>query len=47
MARVTNNSALFEPDFEPPANEEPQVAFRRDAVERFSESGRYGRRPKV
>ena len=47
MARVTRNEDLLEPGSAPPANEEPQLAFRWDASERFNEQARYGRRPKV
>ena len=35
MARVENNSRLLNTDFNPPANEEPQVILRRDAKEMF------------
>ena len=47
MARVIDNDRLLTPDFEPPATEEPQLAFRRDSPERFDDQSRYGRRPKV
>ena len=47
MARITDNQTLFEPDFRPSAEDEPQVIFRRDASQRFDENFIYGRRPKV
>jgi len=47
MARITDNQRLFEPDFRPSAEEEPQVIFRRDAEQKFDENFIYGRRPKV
>jgi hypothetical protein len=47
MARLLDNQQLFDPAFAPPAKEEPQVLFRRDAVESFNEAFPYGRRPKV
>ena len=47
MARVTDNASLKYPGFRPPAEEEPQILFRRDASERFDDDARYGRRPKV
>ncbi|MGQ7241861.1 alginate lyase family protein [Salinicola sp. V024] len=47
MARITDNQQLLAPDFRPSAEEEPQLVFRRDAVERFDERHPYGRRPKV
>lgn len=47
MARVENNSRLLNTDFNPPANEEPQVILRRDAKEMFDERLPYGRWPKV
>eukprot|EP00123_Amoebidium_parasiticum_P017214 comp23756_c0_seq1/m.41095 comp23756_c0_seq1/g.41095 ORF comp23756_c0_seq1/g.41095 comp23756_c0_seq1/m.41095 type:complete len:943 (-) comp23756_c0_seq1:611-3439(-) len=47
MARMQSNDDLFISDFKPNAVEEPQVIFRRDAIERFNETYRYGRRPKV
>lgn len=47
MARVINNDELLQPGFSPSASEEPQLIFRCDAIERFNENARYGRRPKV
>lgn len=47
MARVTDNSQLFDPGFHPPAKEEPQLIFRRDARMAFDPEFFYGRRPKV
>jgi hypothetical protein len=47
MARVENNSRLLNTNFNPPANEEPQVILRRDAKEMFDERLPYGRWPKV
>ncbi|KNC84957.1 hypothetical protein SARC_02848 [Sphaeroforma arctica JP610] len=47
MVRLQSNGDLFDPTFEPNAKEEPQIIFRNDAIERFNENMRYGRRPKV
>ena len=47
MERVTDNHALLDDAFEPCPVEEPQIAFRQDAGERFGENHPYGRRPKV
>lgn len=47
MTRLSNNNDLFRVDFIPDAIEEPQIAFRKDAVELFNEDFCYGRRPKV
>jgi hypothetical protein len=47
MARLLDNRHLFDPAFAPPANEEPQLLFRRDARESFNPAFPYGRRPKV
>ena len=47
MARLSDNRQLTEPDFNPPANEEPQLLFRRDAPASFNPAFPYGRRPKV
>jgi hypothetical protein len=47
MARITDNAALAQPGFAPEASEEPQILFRRDALEEFDERYPYGRRPKV
>lgn len=47
MARVSDRQALLEPGPRPRADQEPQIVFRRDARESFSEAFYYGRRPKV
>lgn len=47
MARINDNAELLQPDFRPPALEEPQVLFRQDAALEFDEQHPYGRRPKV
>jgi len=47
MARLLDNHELDAPAFSPPANEEPQLLFRRDSVECFNPAFPYGRRPKV
>ena len=47
MERMHSNEDLFDPTFTADANEEPQIMFRNDAIERFDETMRYGRRPKV
>ncbi len=47
MARLLDNHALEAAAFSPPANEEPQLLFRRDAAECFNPAFPYGRRPKV
>lgn len=47
MARITDNSKLFEPGFRFEATEEPQIIFRQDSKEMFDEAFCYGRRPKV
>ncbi len=47
MARLFDNARLADPTFSPPANEEPQILFRRDAAESFNPAFPYGRRPKV
>jgi len=47
MARLTDHHVLSDPHYRPHAVEEPQILFRRDAVEQFDESFCYGRRPKV
>ena len=47
MQRVTENSDLLDPEFEPLPVEEPQVVFRKDSNEEFNEDYPYGRRPKV
>ncbi|QSB05068.1 alginate lyase family protein [Natronoglycomyces albus] len=47
MARLTDNALLRQAGFKPPAEEEPQVVFHRDAEESFDPNARYGHRPKV
>lgn len=47
MARITENAQLLDPAARPPAEEEPQILFRSDALEEFDDQARYGRRPKV
>lgn len=47
MARLTQNSQLFEPDTLPPPEEEPQIIFHKDSQERFDEALQYGRLTKV
>src|SRR5690606_10506139 len=47
MQRITDNSVLLADKFEPSPIEEPQLIFRRDATETFSDKFPYGRRPKV
>lgn len=47
MARLSDNAQLADPSFAPPANEEPQLLFRRDARATFNPDFPYGRRPKV
>jgi hypothetical protein len=47
MARLARNDQLLEPGFIPAPVEEPQIAFRHDAPERFDPERRYGRMPKV
>ncbi len=47
MARIQNNDLLLGADFSPPADEEPQLLFRSDAMECFNESFPYGRFPKI
>lgn len=47
MARVLDNAALLDPACTPPALEEPQLVFRRDAAESFNPACPYGGRPKV
>ena len=47
MARVLDNSALLNRDVQFDAREEPQVVFRRDALQAFDEDYYYGRRSKV
>lgn len=47
MARITDNALLLRQDFSPPALEEPQILFRKDAELEFNPDYPYGRRPKV
>jgi len=47
MARVVHNEVLLRPDPVVDPSEEPQLVFRRDALEEFDPDARYGRRPKV
>ena len=47
MTRVTSNQLLLEPSFKPDTSDEPQIIFRKDALEDFDEAYCYGRRPKV
>lgn len=47
MTRVHNNLDLLHPNFSPNPLEEPQIAFRGDAVEIFDENKRYGFNPKA
>ena len=47
MARMTDNATLLEGAAPPEAMDEPQIIFRKDAVESFDEFWAYGRRPKV
>lgn len=47
MARIDANSQLLDEKFVPDASDEPQIAFRADAPQRFDERFPYGRRPKV
>ena len=47
MTRVMSNKDLMSDAFVPEPIEEPQIVFRKDAVETFNESFSYGRRPKV
>ena len=47
MARIQNNADLLDPGFCPFAEEEPQLAFRCDANEKFNEEFPYGRFPKI
>lgn len=47
MARIDNNDRLSDATWQPVLDEEPQIAFRRDAPDRFDERLRYGNRNKV
>lgn len=47
MARASDNADLLDPSFTPVSDSEPQILFRSDAEEEFSEDHYYGRRPKV
>jgi hypothetical protein len=47
MARVATNGILLDSSYSPTADQEPQIAFGANAVERFDERLRYGTGPKV
>lgn len=47
MARIVDNARLLEPDYRPPALDEPQIIFHRESKARFDARRPYGRRPKV
>ncbi len=47
MSRITDNAVLLDESARPPAREEPQILFRRDARLEFDPGYQYGRRPKV
>ena len=48
MVRLSDNRVLLKPDFRaPPATDEPQIVFHREARDRFDEELRYGHRPKA
>jgi hypothetical protein len=47
MARITDNRDLLHPECYPPAEDEPQIVFRRDTELEFDSEYFYGRRPKV
>ncbi|KQU79266.1 hypothetical protein ASD12_15630 [Mesorhizobium sp. Root102] len=47
MARIVDNALLLDQDFQPPAEEEPQIIFRADTTQLFDENYGYGRRPKI
>ena len=47
MARINANELLLDSVFRPAADGEPQILFRRDALEEFNEAHPYGRRSKV
>ncbi len=47
MARIVRNDDLLQAGYNPLAEEEPQIIFRRDAVESFDESYAYGTMSKV
>lgn len=47
VARVLDNNSLLDPEFKPDAKEEPQIIFRNDSTQFFSDEFFYGRRPKV
>jgi len=42
LSRLENNAQLDDPESLPPAQDEPQIAFRRDAPDRFDALRRYG-----
>lgn len=47
MERLNANDDVLNPDFNPAAQEEPQIIFRSDSIEEFDEELRYGRLSKV
>lgn len=47
MARIVDNAQLLRPDFNPVAQDEPQILFHREAGSGFDPRRPYGRRPKV
>lgn len=47
MHRVASNTELLSGQVPPPAEEEPQIVFRRDSTELFDDTLRYGRFSKV
>lgn len=47
MARVYDNRLLLDDGFAPAAEDEPQIAFHRDAAESFDATLRYGYNPKA
>ncbi len=47
MLRLSDNKQLLKNEISSQADGEPQIIFRRDAVEEFNENFPYGRRPKV
>ncbi len=47
LARLSDNAQLETPERLPPADDEPQIAFRSDAPDRFDERRRYGNWNKV
>ena len=47
MARIQSNADLLDTNYNPIAEEEPQIAFRCDTEEMFNEAFPYGRFPKI